>query len=231
MKKKIFISLLLVISLFIITGCGKKEEKKKENKLVAGGWDIILTDKQAYIPEDAKNAFDNAFNKDSYDLTLVALLAKQPVSGTNYMFLCKDNSTNNYKIVIVYNNIENVSQITKMSYFDYTKYAHNNINYNPDKTVGHWDVIIPEEETELSEEVRDIYNTGIAKVPNIDYKPIALMGKQTTSGTNYAVLAYGQLQNTDTPEKGIFLLTVYKDLNGTIDIPSLSYIDLKEFNN
>lgn len=227
MKKKSLIILLLLV--IIVTGC-KNKEKKENKELVDGGWEIVLTNKQVYIPEDAKNAFDNAFNKDSYDLNIVALLAKQVVSGTNYMFLCKDNSSNDYKIVIVYNNLDNVSQITKMAYFDYTKYAHNNTQYYPDRTVGRWDVIIPDEETELDEEVRDIYNTGIQKVPNIDYKPIALLGKQVVSGTNYAVLAYGKLQKTDTPEKGIFLLTVYKDLNGTIDIPSLSYIDLKEFN-
>lgn len=230
MKKRIFCLLSAVVCLFMITACGKKKQEDKSDKPVDGGWDIVLTDKHAYIPDDAKKAFENASNIDSYDLDTVALLARQTVSGTNYMFLCKENSSNNYKIVIVYNNMDDVSQITKISYFDYTKYAHNNINYNPDKTVGRWDVIIPDEDTQLDEQVKDIYNTGIQKVSNIDYKPIALLGKQTVSGTNYAVLAYGQLHNTDTPEKGIFLLTLNKDLKGNIDIPSLSYIDLKEFN-
>ena len=228
MKKRILCLLSAAVCLVVMTACGQKQEDKSD-KRVNDGWDIILTDKQAYIPQDAKTAFDNAFNKDSYDLDTVALLAEQTASKANYMFLCKDNNSSNYKIVIVHNNIDDVSQITQISYFDYTKYAHNNINYIPDKTADRWDVVIPDKETPLDEQVRDIYNTGIQKTSHIDYKPIALIGKQTASGTNYAVLAYGQLKNTDTPEKGIFLLTVNKDMNGNVDIPSLSYIDLKEY--
>ena len=204
--------------------------KKKIEEPVDGGWDIVLTDTQVSIPEDAKNAFDNASNRSSYDITPVALLAKQVVSGTNYMFLCKDNANSNYKIVVVYNNMDNVSQITTMSHFDYTKYAHNNIQYNANKTTGHWYVEIPEEDVELSEEVKDIYEEGTAKLVGVDYKPIALLGKQIVSGTNYAVLVYGELQNTDSDDKAIYLMTVYKDLEGNIDIPSISYIDLKDFN-
>ena len=48
MKKKIVLSLLLIVSLFMITGCGsnKKEEKKKETKKEDTMKEIVLSDKE-----------------------------------------------------------------------------------------------------------------------------------------------------------------------------------------
>ena len=45
MKKKIVLSLMLIVSLFMITGCGsKKEEKKKETKKEDTTTEIVLKD-------------------------------------------------------------------------------------------------------------------------------------------------------------------------------------------
>ena len=65
------------------------------------------------------------------------------------------------------------------------------------------------------------------------YKPIALLGTQLVSGTNYALLAFGTpstkelVNNTNT---GVYILTLYEDLHGTCEIVSSSYIDLSKYN-
>ena len=63
----------------------------------------------------------------------------------------------------------------------------------------------------------------------MSFKPLVLMGTQVVAGTNYAVLCYGSATVPDAKE-GIYLLTLYEDLEGNGELISTAYIDLANFN-
>lgn len=215
--KKIVISLLLVVLCLSTVGCGKKEK----SVILLDGWDIDLSAKELEMPQEAKDAFTRA-NKKKYKL--VSLLATQVVEGTNYMFLVKDDVS--YKIVVVYNDLNNKSTMTKISNFEFRKYVNENIEANSEELDGAWNVYIPEERYLQGEKVQQIFDDATMLIETT-YSPIALIGTQIVSGTNYAILAYSGLTEE---EAKIYLVTVYEDLEGTRQIVSSAYVDLSEYN-
>lgn len=221
MKGKLIFGILLIAVCVFLVGCGKKEEEKVN---IVGGWTIDGTKEMAIFDDDALAAFKRANDK---DYKLVALLGKQVVAGTNYMFLVKDNG--NYKTVVVYNNLENKSTITSVSNFDITKYVNEDISYKDESVVGGWYVDIPSGDIMIDSEIQSIFNEAMEKIQGADYKPLGVLAHQAVSGTNYAVLAYGRI-NTTEENSGVYILTLYKDLNGTSEIVSSAYVDLADFN-
>ena len=120
MNKKIVLGLLVFVALFTITGCGKKEENKEQ---LYGGWKIA-TEFESYLPIDAANLFYKTTTEANEQVIPIALLGKQVVSGTNYMFLVQKD--NEYYVYIIYKNLENKTSITNRTKFDLTKYTHEN---------------------------------------------------------------------------------------------------------
>ncbi len=215
MKKKIF-----VIALCVLLLCGCKKEKEK-----VASWDVNLSGNTAYIEEEDLEVFNKA-NDRGYEL--VGLLAKQVVSGTNYMFLVKDDGM--YKVVVVYNNLEGNVRISHVNEFDFSKYTNEQIDYKSNDAVGSWFVEIPADTgITFDSKVQSIYEDAVSKLSDVTYKPIALLGTQLVSGTNYAVLAYGYF-NLPYDNSGIYVLTVYEDLNGTREVVSSAFVDLSEYN-
>lgn len=230
MKKKLLFSFLLLIALVIVVGCNKKEEEKEKSLL--GGWELLLTDKQVTIPEEVTKVFDAA-TKDyvGMDFEPVALLGTQIVAGTNYMFLCKGkpvvpNPETSYKIVVVYENLEGKSSIIHANDFDFVKYVNKNSINKYEELSGGWAVSMPEQGVKLEDKVQTAFDNASKKIQDAKYLPIGVLGKQLVSGTNYALLAYGSINNVN----GIYLLTLYEDLNGTQEIVASSYVDLAEYN-
>ena len=90
MKRVLALLFILTIG-FMLVGCEKKNND----------WVIDLTDSKQEVDSGIKFVFES-YNG---NLEYVALLSKQVVAGTNYMFLCKDDK--GYKIAIVYKDLEN----------------------------------------------------------------------------------------------------------------------------
>jgi hypothetical protein len=238
MKKKIIFSFLLLTILALFVGCGKKSEETEtelgNNKV--GGWELILTDTKASIPEEASKAFKEAF--EGYvglNVEEVALLGTQVVAGTNYMFLCKGTPvvakpTTSYKVAIVYKDLEGKSKVSEVKDFDIANYANSDNDYKGEKVTGGWSTEFPAEGVKLEDKIQNLFDNTAKKMVGISYSPIAVLGKQIVSGTNYAVLAYGKLSTADATT-GVYLLTLNEDLKGNQKVVSSSYIDLADFNN
>ena len=232
MKNKVLIVTIVIAVCLIVTSCGKE---KKEEKIKVGGWETVLTKEEVGLDESLLQTFNNAKeNYTSLILDPVALLGKQVVAGTNYMFLAKgyqkgeeDKAT--YKIVIIYKNLEGMSTITRVKDFDFTKYTNENIENNTEKLVGGWFVESSGKLNVLDGKVGEIWEKATETLTGMSYNPIAVVGKQLVSGTNYAVLCYGRGSYDETTE-GIYLVTLYEDLKGTSEIVSNAYINLAEFN-
>lgn len=225
MKRKVLFSILVFTLCICLVGCNKKEEKKEKESKITGGWEIEDSVKGPSISNDILKIYNNSGVDKNYEL--VALLGKQVVSGTNYMFLVKDGSI--YKIIVVYNNLENKATVTSTIDFDITKYVNKDISNDGEKLLGGWNVDILSIEKVLDDDIQIAFDKATKEISGITYTPIGVLGHQIVSGTNYAVLAYGEL-STKEENNGIYLLTLYKDLDGNSKIVSSAYIDLANFN-
>lgn len=222
MKKGLLI--IVILMCLIMTGC----TNKKENTLT-GGWETILSNRVNDLSEEDIYNFNNAIKDYSKEkLEVVALLGKQVVAGTNYMFLAK--TDNKYKIVIVYTDLEGISKVSKVSDFDYSKYVNKDLNGNNEMLSGGWYTESSNIEYKLEDEkIEKMYESATSELTGVEYKPLLVVGKQIVSGTNYAILCYGKpiVPNATT---GIYLMTIYNDLNGNSEILGISYINLAEYN-
>ena len=222
MKKGLLI--IVILMCLIMTGC----TNKKENTLT-GGWETVLSNRVNDLSEEDIYNFNNAIKDYSKEkLEAVALLGKQVVAGTNYMFLAK--TDNKYKIVIVYTDLEGISKVSKVSDFDYSKYVDKDLNSNNEMLSGGWYTESSNIEYKLEDEkIEKMYESATSELTGVEYKPLLVIGKQIVSGTNYAILCYGKpiVPNATTD---IYIMTIYNDLNNNSEILGISYINLAEYN-
>ena len=222
MKKGLLI--IVILMCLIMTGC----TNKKENTLT-GGWETVLSNRVNDLSEEDIYNFNNAIKDYSKEkLEVVALLGKQVVAGTNYMFLAKTDTK--YKIVIVYTDLEGISKVSKVSDFDYSKYVNKDLNGNNEMLSGGWYTESSNIDYKLEDEkIENIFESATKELTGVEYKPLLVVGKQIVSGTNYAILCYGKpiVPNATTD---IYLMTIYNDLNGNSEITGISYINLAEYN-
>lgn len=91
---------------------------------------------------------------------------------------------------------------------------------------GGWS--IPEEfSTSLTEEETGLFAAALEGLLGVDYIPVALLGKQVVSGTNYAFLSLGNTVTAE-PAAGWYIITVYEDLEGAVSLLSIREIDLTD---
>lgn len=219
--KKIGILVLIGMVCLSLTGC-KKENKTKEK------WNIDMP-KEEYSLEPDLVAIWNRAMKDHPEKKLkpIALLGKQVVAGMNYMFLCMDEDS--YKVVVIYNNLEDQSSLTSVKDFDVTEYVNENKESKTDEITGGWTTEIPDTLNALDESIQDIWDRATEKMVGVAYTPIVRLAHLDKSGTNYAILCYGKL-STANEFTGIYLVTLYEDSKGTAEMVSTSYVDLADYN-
>ena len=73
----------------------------------------------------------------------------------------------------------------------------------------------------LPQKVQTAFLAVTGEITGIDYEPIAYLGSQTTNGMNYRILA---LQRTVTanPEKKLVKIIIHEELDGTVNLESVS---------
>ena len=238
MNKKVLCISIIVLCLIIAIICFALHGYKNNNNSggeVTGGWTLNSDIKSMNISKEAMNAFNRA-TEDYTGMTFepIALLGTQVVAGTNYMYLCKgttvtQNPETGLKIVIVYNDLNDKSEITSVSDFDYTKYVSKNIENDSEELSGGWQVSSSGEKGILDDEIQTMFDKATSTLTGMSYEPIAVLGTQVVAGTNYAILCYGSASYDNMPE-AVYLLTLYKDLDGNQEITSQAYVDISVFN-
>lgn len=230
--KKILLVLLLCLCL---VGCGKKEKKEETKKeSVTGGWKVP-SEFETYIPMDAADLFYKATIDESEQVFPVALLGKQVVSGTNYMFLVQKDKE--HYVYVIYENLEKETKIISKKKFDLTKYVNQNKEMDTKALTGGWKVEILKEDISsmiLDDKTQKKFDDAVSNITGQKYYPITVLATQVVSGTNYAIIAYGAPsteEQVSTENTGVYILTLYEDLKGNNKIVSSSYIDLSEYNN
>ena len=215
--KKLLIGLLTIVLCVTLVGCTKEENE--------GKWVMNKEEVNVTFSEEVQKILDNVLpSYRSAELKPVALLGRQVVAGTNYMFLCKtevDGETI-YKMIVVYNDLEGYSTITYNNDFDVTKYAGKEISLEAEELVGGWEATI-DETSYLEEKVQTTFNEATSKIIGVTYYPITVLA---TSNNNYAILCFGKMADQN-GTVGVYVVTLNADKS---EISSIAAVDLKEYN-
>ena len=221
MKKTIFIKVLMIILCLVLVGCEKKED---EEKTVDNSWEFKASGAESMFDENLEKAFEDYTSE---KLKPIAILGKQIVAGTNYMFLCEAEKT--YKVAVVYKDLEGKAQVTQVNKFDVKKYVNEDFGLEAEMLSGGWSTEVPGKPIMLEEKIQEAFDKATERLMGVSYYPIAVLAEQEKSGTNYAVMCYGRLsdQNATT---GVFVLTLYIDKTDKPEVVSIAAVDLKDYN-
>lgn len=221
MKKKIILSVLVFLIGVLMVGCS--EEKMD----VSSGWEIIMSNSKQTLDNDLKKVFEDAKKTSEEKLDYIALLAKQVVAGTNYMFLCKDSDS--YKVIVIYKDLEGNSKIINVTDFNPIGYINSDKEVSFEQLAGGWYVSIPDENITIDSTVNNYFEKATETLTGASYYPISVLAEQKKSGTDYALLCYGEGSYSGSMA-GIYMLTLHIDKDDNPEIASISAIDLTDFN-
>lgn len=219
--KKILFSFVMLFFFVFLTGCSKENNwvnNKESSK-------VVFIDEVKLSFEEAINNYSNK------NLKPVALLGKQIVSGTNYMFLSKSEENNKvkYSVVTVYKDLENNSTVKNFFDFDVSKYTNEDISLDQETMLGSWKVEIPSKPIMLDEKVQSYFNDATSKIVGVTYYPIHLLAKKENDGFNYAIICYGKMSDLNSTV-GLFVLNIHVDNNDKSEIKNISAVNLNEYN-
>ncbi len=199
-------------------------------KPVLGGWtinDVIVT---SVLTEEAQEAFDKAIvGYTGVGLEPAALLATQVVSGTNYLYLCEGKTVTadpvpGWYLVVVYNDLEGNAEITSVESIDLLNLMTTESGL-PSDVVGGWTLMPPADAVTLPQDVATKFAEATQAYTGLNLYPLALLGTQIVSGTNYMILCEGTTV-TAQPESGIYVVKMYVDLSGKAEITDVQQLDL-----
>ncbi len=228
--KKILVILLCLLAL---CACAKEEdsgtmeiEEGQEPDWLAGGW---------FYNPDLPVINDEIFAKAAVDTDLQPLniLATQVVAGTNYAYLACDfnnalGASTAYKIVIVYNDLDDNSEVTKIADFDVEAYLEGDGNTTQDNLAGGW-TNNSELPNMLDEDMNAAFDQALAELTGVDYEPVCVLASQVVAGTNYAILAKGTTVTAEAPTH-LYIVSIYVDLENVATLNNICAIDISSFN-
>lgn len=83
------------------------------------------------------------------------------------------------------------------------------------------------EDSEITNELKEIFESATKGLLGASYEPIKLVATQVVSGTNYKFLANGT-KTTNPITKGTYYITIYKDLQGNVELKDIEVIEEKQ---
>ena len=232
-----FLSGALALSI-VLTGCAGKQaqtepevettaeetEATEGGQLIVGGWTVqtevtkALTDEQAELFAKGMEGLVGV----SYEP--VAELATQLVSGRNHAFLCTGETVTaepvtNWYVVVIYEDLDGNAKVSNISQIDITNMQVTDQEVNTE-VVGGWDVVEPSNAALLPEEAGTAFAKAADAWVGVSLNPIATLGTQLVSGTNYLVLCSGTTVTAE-PKTSLYVATVYADLKGNASFSSV----------
>ena len=195
--------------------------------VTAGGWefsDIALNDVTAEEKDILAKALEGLVGV-SYEAKTV--IATQTVAGKNYAFLCvatpaTADSEPYWTVVVVYADLQGNTELTCINTIDPAFIA--TLENLPEIDSGAWASAVKENGVVVNEAVSNAF----MNYTGVDLLPIAVLGTQLVSGTNYRMLAYGTTV-TATPVSGLYVVDVYVNLEGGSEITSVKAFDLNTY--
>lgn len=163
------------------------------------------------------------------DYEPIAVLATQVVAGKNIAYLCKgtletDNPTTEWVIVVVYNDLQGEASISSVATIDLADVKTTEDAANGE-AVGAWEIQEATSGVAMTAEAAQAFSKAAENYDGVEINPLALLGTQVVSGTNYLILGTGHavVQN---PVTSLYVATVYEDLQGNCEFTDVSQFDL-----
>ena len=172
--KKVITLVLAFAMLFSLAACASSESK------LLGGWQKIdppvVTDDVAALLEKA--SADNL----GAEYVPTAYIAKQLVSGTNYLVLCEitpvtPDAVGHYSLVYIYEDLQGSVSITDIKDAD--------CETPSEGLMGGWTAV---SDPTVTKEAKSALNKAAKDLPDYNYTPLALVSTQVVAGTNYRIL-------------------------------------------
>lgn len=188
---------------------------------IVGGWSMNEGHFSPKDNQEAMEAFQKATNGlTGYSYEVISVLGSQVVGGTNYAYLCKG------KMVV-----PDASPVYLLLYVNEDLSGNAEILGTKDIFSGSEEGMtggfsLNTESTELKEntKVNTAFEKALEGFTGVSYEPIAYLGSQVVSGTNYAVLCF-EKASTASSETKLSILTIYEDLEGKAEILSTEEVD------
>ena len=139
---------------------------------LSGGWSVNTTASALKLNKQARQALTKATEKyTGMELTLLAVLGKQVVAGTNYCFLCYGKTTaqnpdTKLCMVYVYQDLKKNAEITKIKTL---KMKH--------KPSGGWQLSRTSGKLSVESKAKSALKKAIAGLTGAEYKPLAVLGR------------------------------------------------------
>ena len=196
-----------------------------------GGWSFA-SDLSISLTEEDQARFDKAIGGlTGMGYEPVAVVASQLVAGKNYAYLCKatpiaSKAIPRWTIAVVYEDLQGEASLTNVSEIDLT-----NINVldavDTKEAVGAWEIATPGGKPIMmpSEDAQAAFDSAAANYTGVDLKPLSLLASQVVAGMNYKYLCYGETV-TENPVAALYIVEVYRDLDGKAEITNCSVLDL-----
>lgn len=236
--------ILSVLMISVLVGCGgqqaaeqekeqpqeqKTETQQQSQEPVMGGWEQN-TETSGSLADEYKEIFEKASTEDT-QLIPVSMLASQVVAGANYTYLCKtDGSEAQWQIAVVYNDLDGNASITGTKALDLSNLTTGDEQMYSEDLSGGWE-IADQEGSDLPSDSKKVFDTAVTDGLNgADVKPVALLGTQVVSGTNYLFLCVTSDKDMVADGKNTLLvLKAYEDLDGNVQLADVLPFNLLEY--
>ena len=194
-----------------------------------GGWSVTG---DAALTEEARGAFDTALEGlvgVSYEP--VALLGTQIVSGTNYAILCRaalvyPDAQPYWTVVTVHADLEGAAVVKSIAVLDLGDIAESGEVKKAEEPAaqvpGGWTAA---EDAALTAQAQAAFDKAAEKLLGVNYEPVALLGTQVVSGTNYSILARAETVSPDAMPR-YTVMTIYEDLQGEVQVLNVAELDI-----
>lgn len=195
-----------------------------------GSWSASKA-RYSFLTSSQKKTFSKAVKGlTGVEYKPVALLAKQTVEGTNYIYLCQGTTVTEKPVKSWYVMSANKDLKKKVSIRSIKKLKVSKIktNKNPrtETLPGGLEIVgVKYRSKALSPAVRKVFKKAIKKYTGFELRPIALLGTQVVNGKNYRILCYAKNNST----KDLFVVEIYKNSSGKCKLTSCKSLDLEDY--
>ncbi len=192
------------------TYAADREKKNNMDISLIGGW---RTADSINVTSELKTVFESAAGEQA-DLTPVAYLGSQMVSGVNHVFLCKtgEDADAYWTLAYIYEDLDGNTELTKVDALDIAASSDSNqVKIGSSASsglMGGWSMA---ETNDIDGDLEKVINMAVEGEDGVSFEPVMVLNTQVVAGTNYAVLC----KNTADASNVSYwtVLYVYRDLD------------------
>ena len=228
MKKcKLFMILLLILLIAFPVSASAS----------VGGWKVIKA-RYSFLTPDQEIIFNRATEKQvGVEFKPVALLAEQVVAGMNYVYLCQVTSVvpapkKVWLVLTAYKSLQNSVVLESAGRISISSIYTKDNPRNSFSDGGLRIIPVKNELGVLSASASEVFfkgTEGTEDYAGYNLRPIALLGTLAVGGKDYRFLCYGTGTGTNAATRDIFVVDIYKDLNGNCRVISCEPVDLEKY--